>query len=135
MSAIAVLRHRNDAAPPHAVRAGRRQLWAHRIDRRHHCIVVRIEGELDAAVYPEFRTLLDRALNTPCHAVVIDLRAATFVSIRAAATLAPARDYALNRGVDLRVVTGRREVERALEVTGVRSAFCHYPTMRAALDA
>ena len=37
------------------------------------------------------------------------------------------------RGLDLRLVCGRKEVERVLEVTGVRPLFRHYPTIEAAL--
>ncbi|WP_309234369.1 STAS domain-containing protein [Nocardia sp. XZ_19_385] len=109
--------------------------WAQRVDRRRRSVVVRVEGELDAAVYPEFRATLDNAIDSGAPAVVIDLRAARFVSLRAAASLGAARQRAACNGVDLRIVAGRRDIERAFELTGVRPMFGNYPSMRAALDA
>ncbi|MGW0246478.1 STAS domain-containing protein [Nocardia goodfellowii] len=111
------------------------RMWTQRVDRRRRSVVVRVEGELDAAVYPEFRATLDNAIDTGAPAVVIDLRAARFVSLRAAADLGAVRQRAACNGVDLRIVAGRRDVERAFELTGVRPMFGHYPSMRAALDA
>lgn len=135
MSTSTVVHHAG--APPNGGASARHHphLWAHRIDRRKHCVVLRVEGELDAAAYPRFRQLLDEAVRTPCDAVVIDLRAARFLSLRSAATLVPAREFARRRGIDLRLVTGRREIERPLELTGARPAFPYYPSMRAALDS
>ncbi|GAB2532157.1 hypothetical protein GCM10027167_41320 [Nocardia heshunensis] len=98
-------------------------------------MVLRVQGELDAAAYPEFDELLARAMRTPSHAVVLDLRETVFMSVRTAIALGAARDYALLHGGDLRVVAGHRGVERALEVTGIRSFFRWYDSMRAALDA
>jgi anti-anti-sigma factor len=97
-------------------------------------VVVRVEGELDAAVFPEFRAVLERATRSKCDAVVVDLRAVRFLSIRAAVTLGAVRKQAANDGPDIRIVAGRREVERALAVSGVRALFGDFPTMRAALD-
>ncbi|MEU8895554.1 STAS domain-containing protein [Nocardia sp. NPDC048505] len=111
------------------------RMWSQRVDRRKRSVVVRVEGELDAAVYPMFRATLDNAIDAGVPAVVIDLRATRFVALRAAAGLATARERAACNGVDLRVVTGRPEIERAFELTGVRPMFAYYPTMRAALDA
>ncbi|MEV0251569.1 STAS domain-containing protein [Nocardia sp. NPDC050712] len=109
--------------------------WSQRDERRRQCVVVRVEGELDAAVYPAFRSTLDDAIDAGASAVVIDLRGARFVSLRAAAGLGPASQRAARNGVDLRLVTGRPELERSFEVTGVRALFAFYPSMRAALDA
>jgi anti-sigma B factor antagonist len=109
--------------------------WAQRVDRRKHCVVVRVEGELDAAVFPEFHVVFERAMLTDCHAVVVDLRATRFLSLRAAATLGTARQQCAAGGPDLRIVAGRREVERALAAVGVRDMFEDFPSMRAALDS
>jgi anti-anti-sigma factor len=135
MSSIAVLQHRTDGVDAEGARLRDRRLWTQRSDSRKHCVIVRVEGELDAAVYQQFRRLLDRAVDTPCDAVVIDLRATRFLSIRAATALPAAKARAWRSGLDLRVVTGGKEIERTLEVTGVRPLFCRYATMRAALDA
>ncbi|MFC9897941.1 STAS domain-containing protein [Nocardia sp. NPDC127579] len=105
------------------------------VRHRRHCVVLRVAGELDAAGYPAFRAGLDNAIDAGAPAVVVDLRAARFVSLRAAAGLGAARQRAACSGVDIRLVTDRRDIERALEVTGVRPMFASYPSMRAALDA
>ncbi|MBF6289008.1 STAS domain-containing protein [Nocardia cyriacigeorgica] len=100
---------------------------------RRGCAVARVEGELDAAMYDDFYDLLRRCLHTDRSIVVLDLRAAGFMSIRSASLLVSAKADACARGLDLRLVCGRKEVERVLEVTGVRPLFRHYPTIEAAL--
>ncbi|MEV6279550.1 STAS domain-containing protein [Nocardia sp. NPDC051832] len=108
--------------------------WAQRVDRRRRSVVLRVEGELDAAVYPQFRATLDEAIDAGAPTVVIDLRAARFLSLRAAASLGAVRQRAACNGVDLRIVAGRPAIERAFELTGVRPMFGYYSSMRAALD-
>ncbi|KAA8886125.1 STAS domain-containing protein [Nocardia colli] len=108
--------------------------WAQRVDRRSECVVVRVEGELDAAASPQFFATVERAVRSNCRAVVIDLRAARFLSLRAAGALGAVRQRAACGGTDVRIVAGRQPIERSLEVSGVRPLFSHYPTMRAALD-
>ncbi|QLY27666.1 STAS domain-containing protein [Nocardia huaxiensis] len=99
------------------------------------CTIVRVEGELDAAVYPEFTRALDEAVTSSSRAVVIDFRQTRFLSIGTALALPAAREAAAAVGVDLRVVATRREVERVLDVTGVRPLFRHYRSIQAALEA
>jgi anti-anti-sigma factor len=144
MPTDAVVLHRNGAHPStdgatgdtsKSSRFQHSRLWAQRVDRRRQCVVVRVEGELDAAVYPKFRATLDNAIDAGAPAVVIDLRATRFISLRAAVSLGAMRQRAACNGVDLRVVAGRPEIERAFELTGIRPMFAHYPSMRAALDA
>ncbi|WP_280262597.1 STAS domain-containing protein [Nocardia wallacei] len=132
MSAIAVLERRVEqlpdpdtvGVPPAPVR-----------DRRRHCTVVRIEGELDAAVAGVFRKALGQAVSTSAHAVVLDLHHTRFLSIGSARSLADAKRTAAETGVDLRVVGARPEVERVLAVTGMRPLFRYYTSMRTALTA
>ncbi|MBL1074133.1 STAS domain-containing protein [Nocardia sp. 2] len=96
---------------------------------------MRVEGELDAAVFPEFAKALDEAVTSSSRAVVVDFRQTRFLSIGSALALPAAKEAAAAGGVDLRVVATRREVERVLEVTGVRPLFCHFRTVQAALEA
>ncbi|HLS79432.1 MAG TPA: STAS domain-containing protein [Nocardia sp.] len=103
------------------------------LDGDHRCVVVRIEGELDALVQPQFRRALDDAVRAAADAVVIDLRATLFLSLRAAAALGDVQAPAARRGVDVRLVTARPEVERSLELTGVRGRFHRYSSLRAAM--
>ncbi|QIS04453.1 STAS domain-containing protein [Nocardia brasiliensis] len=124
--------HRNGSAPRH--RRTDSRACVQRVDRRHEGMVVRVEGEVDAIACPQFAAAVERAIRADRRTVVIDLRAARFLSIRAAATLATARQRAACDGVDIRLVGAGREVERSLEVSGVRSLFSAYPSVRAALD-
>lgn len=136
MSTATSLRHRLDGVRTngHRSRNRRGRSWAQRMNRRKQCVVVRVEGELDAAAFPEFHAVLDHALHTARETVVVDLRAVRFMSIRAATTLGQLKQRAAGEGLDLRIVAGRQEVERALEVAGVRPLFCYYASMRTALD-
>ncbi|WP_433716126.1 STAS domain-containing protein [Nocardia sp. CA-084685] len=129
----AALQHRSNGRHPAGERPGNR-FWAQRVDRRKQCVVVRAEGELDAAALPEFRAMLERAVATRCHAVVLDLRATKFLSIRVAAAIGAITERVAHGGPAVRIVSGRQEIERVLAVTGVRALCCDFPTMRAALD-
>lgn len=136
----ALPRHRIDGVDPSARPGGAHsqpdsRMWSQRVDRRRQCVVVRVEGEIDALVHDRFRETVEHATRAGCQAVVVDLRAARFLSIRTASALGTLRQRAACAGVDLRVVAGRAEIERALDVAGVRSLFFRYPSMRAALDA
>ncbi|WP_084515038.1 STAS domain-containing protein [Nocardia acidivorans] len=126
MSAIAVLQRdvRPDAGSSHPPPPP---------DRR--CVIVRVDGEIDAAVLAEFTAALDEAVAASTRAVVVDLRRARFLSIGGALALATAKVSASARGVDLRVIAVRREIERVLEVTGVRPLFYWYQSVQAALEA
>jgi anti-anti-sigma factor len=127
MSAIAVL-HRE--VPPDAARPGRMRPGA-----GWRCTIVRVEGELDAAVAADFRVALDKAVATSSYAVVVDLRRTRFLSIGAARLLVDAKSEAAAAGMDLRVVAGRRDIERILEVTGLRPLFRYYSSIPAAVHA
>ncbi len=129
----AVLQHRSNGRHPAGERV-RSRFWSQRVDRRKQCVVVRAEGELDAAALPEFRAMVERAIASRCHAVVLDLRATKFLSIRVAVTIGAIKQQAAHGGPDLRIVAGRREVDRVLAITGVRAMCGDFPSMRAALD-
>ncbi|WP_024804599.1 STAS domain-containing protein [Nocardia sp. BMG51109] len=131
MSAIAVLQRPADAAAPD--RAD--QPPALLPDWRRRCAIVRVEGELDAAVAEGFRQAVGQAVTASSRAVVLDLRGTRFLSIGIARWLAVAKRAAAGTGVDLRIVSGRREIERVLEITGVRPLFRYYAGMQLALDA
>ncbi|TDP32946.1 STAS domain-containing protein [Nocardia ignorata] len=93
---------------------------------RQGCWVLRAGSELDAARQPQFCALLDRAVRSGAQVVVLDLRGTDFLSIRLAALLGPAKANAWQHGVELRLLVGSLEVERALELAGVRPLFRHY---------
>ncbi|MFC4373527.1 STAS domain-containing protein [Nocardia halotolerans] len=93
---------------------------------RHGCWVLRAGTELDAARQPQFCSLLDRSVRSGARVVVLDLRGTDFLSIRLAALLGPAKAHAWQHGVELRLLVGSPEVERALELAGVRPLFRHF---------
>ncbi|WP_067709894.1 STAS domain-containing protein [Nocardia yamanashiensis] len=137
MSAIAVLQRgvEADAIASGAERDRPEQHSPPVTDPAHSCAVVRVEGELDAAVLPEFTEALERAMTSGSAAVVVDFRQTSFLSIGGASALAGAKESAEAVGVELRVVACRREIERVLEVTGVRPLFRYHSSVQAALEA
>lgn len=90
------------------------------------CWVLHGGIELDAARMPRFCDLLDRAVRSGARVVVLDLRDTEFLSIRVAALLGTAKADAWAHGVEIRLLTGGREVERALDLVGVRPLFRYY---------
>ncbi|MFE7722912.1 STAS domain-containing protein [Nocardia rhizosphaerihabitans] len=98
------------------------------------CWVLHAGTELDAARMPPFFSLLDRAVHSSARVVVVDLRETEFLSIRIAAMLGSAKCEAWAAGVDLRLLTGGREVERALDLVGVRPLFRYYESLDAASE-
>ncbi|MGW0640015.1 STAS domain-containing protein [Nocardia salmonicida] len=96
------------------------------------CWVLHGGIELDAARMPRFCALLDRSVRSGARVVVLDLRDTEFLSLRVAALLGVAKADAWTRGVDIRLLTGSREVERALGLVGVRPLFRYYLSIEAA---
>ncbi|QDP79202.1 STAS domain-containing protein [Nocardia otitidiscaviarum] len=137
MSAIALLQRGVDAdTPTNGSRGDRSDRLLPSMDSHQRtCTIVRVEGELDAAIFPEFSEALERAVTSSSRAVIVDFRQTRFLSIGSALKLAGAKEAAVAGGVDLRVVAARREVERVLDVTGVRPLFHVYPSVQAALEA
>ncbi|WP_410876262.1 STAS domain-containing protein [Nocardia sp. A7] len=90
------------------------------------CWVLHAGIELDAARMPRFCALLDRSVHSGVRVVILDLRDTAFMSIRVAAMLGTAKADAWAHGVELRLLTGTREVERALDLVGVRPLFRYY---------
>ncbi|MFD4462585.1 STAS domain-containing protein [Nocardia sp. NPDC058480] len=90
------------------------------------CWVLHGGIELDAARMPRFCALLDRAVHSGARVVVLDLRDTEFLSLRVATMLGVAKADAWSRGVDISLLTDGREVERALDLVGVRPLFRYY---------
>ncbi|MFE3289181.1 STAS domain-containing protein [Rhodococcus sp. NPDC059234] len=98
-----------------------------------HTAIVSVGGDLDATSIGQFRQVLDLALSTCYHRVVIDLSAADFVSIAAAAQLGEAKRQALRSRLDLTLVSGPPAVEHVLRVTGIRDLFRYHSSIRSAV--
>jgi anti-anti-sigma factor len=99
-----------------------------------HTAIVTVRGDLDATSIGQFRQVLELALSTCYRRVVIDLSAADFVSIEAAARLGEARREARRLRLDLTLVTGPPAVEHVLQVTGVRDLFSYHSSLRSAVE-
>ncbi|WP_336082744.1 STAS domain-containing protein [Nocardia sp. SSK8] len=98
------------------------------------CWVMVAGTELDAAHTPRLQSLLERSIRSGAEAMVLDLRATEFLSIRVAASLVAAKAAAAQHDIDLRLVAGGPEVERALLLVGVRQLFRYYTSVEAAAD-
>ncbi|MEC3957488.1 STAS domain-containing protein [Nocardia sp. CDC153] len=85
------------------------------------CLVVQVEGELDITGLESFQRALSFAIAGGTPTVVVDLRRTRFLSLRNASALAEAMDDAFGAEVETRLLTGHRQIERALEVTGARA--------------
>lgn len=110
------------------------RMWSRPSHRRAEYLLARVEGELDATLLPDFHDLLERCRRSQAPVAVLDLRATTFMCIRSAAMLAEAKAACWRSGTELRLVSGRKEVERVLELVGARPLFCYYASMRGAVE-
>ncbi|MET8778732.1 STAS domain-containing protein [Nocardia sp. NPDC050713] len=97
------------------------------------CVVMAVDGELDLAGLPELCAALDSIPEHGCRAVIVDFRTTRFVGIRAAIALGEFKRKLAERGVDLRLVSGHAEIDRVLDVVGVRALFCYYANLDEAL--
>lgn len=78
---------------------------------------VRVAGELDLATSPQLAAALQEA-QFGASTVVLDLRALTFIDSAGARAIAAAAARARRDGGRLMVVSGAREVDRLLTLTG-----------------
>ena len=131
---VSVLHH-TGRVPPDQTTSNRRHIASAAHTRRPpECVVIRVDGEVDATACPELQQALAHAVqNNPRSAVVVDFSAVSFLSIRAATMLRLVARQAGPSGITIRLVADTPEVERALELTGVRSVFDCYTSLRSAL--
>ncbi|MGW4632003.1 STAS domain-containing protein [Nocardia sp. NPDC004415] len=131
---MAVVTRRRHASRLRWYRGSTQASMVQRLRRRGEpgCWVMVAGAELDAAHTPELRALLERSRRSGARVMVLDLRGTDFLSIRVAASLAEAKREAARHDIDLRLVTGRPEVERALDLVGVRPLFRYYSSIEAA---
>ncbi|WP_139191230.1 STAS domain-containing protein [Rhodococcus tukisamuensis] len=98
-----------------------------------HTTVVTVGGDLESSTLPEFRRVLDHALSTSYHGVVVDLAATTFVSIAVTRELAAATRRADRNRLDLRLVTGSPRLGLMLTTTGTLPLSRCYDSLPSAL--
>lgn len=97
-----------------------------------HIAVVTVRGDLDATGLEHFGRVLDDALSSCYHVVVVDLSEAEFVSIQAAALLTEAKRRALRSRLDMALVSGSPAVEHLLRVTGLHPLFRDHSSLKSA---
>jgi anti-anti-sigma factor len=97
--------------------------------------VLGVGGDIDDHSLPRFAEVLDQRLNSVLEVIVVDLSAATFLSVSALEVLANASLRARTNGTSLRLVVGTTpEVRRALHVAGLFDALACYAGVTEALE-
>jgi anti-anti-sigma factor len=103
------------------------------LDPREAAVVLRLEGELDAATADQFERFL-ADLPQPCPLLVLDLHELSFVDSLGLNKLFRAREWATARGVVMRVVRAPVHVQRLLALAALDGSLGpFYPDATAAL--
>ena len=103
------------------------------LDPREAAVVLRLEGELDAATADQFERFL-MGLPEPCPLLVLDLHELGFVDSLGLNTLFRAREWANARGMAVRVVRAPVHVQRLLALAALDGSLGpFYPDAAAAL--
>ena len=97
--------------------------------------VVRVCGEVDLSTAPAFEAAVSQVLVAKPRALVIDLRAVTFLASRGLAALVEAQQQATRAGSRMRVVVGNsRAVKRPIVATGLGGTFEIHTDLGSALE-
>jgi anti-anti-sigma factor len=99
--------------PPHRLRID--------VDGSPRAVVVRLEGELDAATTGQLERSLARLTPTPL--LVLDLHGLRFVDSLGLNMLFRAREWAHSRGVQMRVVRAPVHVQRLIALAAMDGTF------------
>jgi anti-sigma B factor antagonist len=92
------------------------------------CVFIHVGGECDAATLDELNEVLANALTSEAHEIVIDLANTTFVdSLTLGAFTATAKQIRAKGGSFRLVGVSATEVQRALEITGLRTYLQAHP--------
>src|SRR3954471_13327286 len=81
-----------------------------------------LSGELDMGARFQAEQALDRLLAAPTEQLLVDLGEVTFLDSSGMGLITEAAGRARKEGFDLRLLPGRREVERVFELAGVADA-------------
>ncbi len=81
--------------------------------------VIAVRGEIDIATAPQVRDAIDRAVRDGFRSIVIDFRRVSFMDTTAVHLLLGLSALE-DRGVRTRMIDGRPEVSRVLDLTGHR---------------
>lgn len=97
--------------------------------------VVTVRGEVDIFTAPEFKSLIAAAIDTDCHAVVVDLEAATFMDSSSLGVLISAQRRLGMREGRLIIASAVPAVRNTFKVTGLDSVLEIVDTRADALAA
>lgn len=82
-------------------------------------IVVAVSGELDLASSPVLEDALERAHNSECSMVIMDLTELEFMDSTGLSVLVKAQQRAYDAGRGFGLVKGGAQVQRLLSLTGI----------------
>jgi anti-sigma B factor antagonist len=86
-------------------------------------VVLRVSGEIDAAVSPRFRDRLGELLDVSRDDVLVDLADVSFIDSSGLAVLVHAHHQLDGTGRRIVIARSSRTVTRALELAGLRALF------------
>ena len=95
--------------------------------------VIRAGGELDLAVAPQLKELLDRLIEEGERSLVLDLSDATFIDSTTIGALVSASRRVGDNGGALEIVCTNRNVLRTFEYAGLERVFTVHSTVEHAL--
>lgn len=98
------------------------------------CRLVTIAGEIDMVTTPTLRSYLRQEVEQVSSALVLDLRAVTFLGSSGLAVLVEVLDWTRDQGIALRLVSDCREVIRPLEATGLQELFDMHSDLMLAIE-
>ncbi len=100
-------------------------------------VVLHLAGELDMVTAPGFAEHVQQHVtggDTDRPSLVLDLSGVTFLGSAGLAVLAEARNLAVARAVEVRVVAVSRTVLRPMEVTGLDKVLTVVPDVATAIE-
>jgi anti-sigma B factor antagonist len=130
-------RHQDDPADRPWSAVGGLHIAVEVLDNAASVVVLRVSGEIDMLTAPELAGHLETRLGgqtQPDGIVVLDLTGVTFLGSAGLAVLATARNSAVARNLDLRLIATTHEVLRPLELTGLHQVLTIVPDLAAATN-
>lgn len=97
-------------------------------------VLAQVSGELDADGAGRLQELVAPRLSSTVEFLVLDLSQLAFIGVAGLELLSHVHRRASHRGVQLRLVTGPRCLDRALLAAGMTETFACYPSRERALS-
>ena len=97
--------------------------------------MIALEGEADAFTAPIVEEELDRAIDSPADAVVVDLTGVTFVDSTALGVLLAGSERVRARGGRLAIVCTDDHIRNLFAITGIDAVVPLFQSVREAVDS